>query len=386
MLFYVAFLVVAAACSIITIKTLVGYSDISLYSKIFISILIFVAWLAPMIVGALRYSGRLDDGLVNVISILGYTLFGFVFVLFCMLILRDVVWYSIYGIAKVLHMDVWALNPTNMSSLGKANLIVWGLSTVTALYALYGGLKYPVVNEVTIASPLIKKDMRVVQLSDLHITRLTSVSWVRHIVYEVNALNPDVILMTGDIIDDNVTKIDDQLDTLIELSAPYGVYSSLGNHEFYNGINSWTYKFKKLGIHTLFNRGVYIGKSNIFVSGIPDTSTASAHPTFAINFENALKGSTREDFRILLSHNPALIDNLTSFTYQLMLAGHTHGGQIFPFHILVKKVNKYLSGQYKVNGIDLYVSNGAGTWGPAMRLFAPSEITVFNLKAAAPQK
>lgn len=375
-----AFLVVAAACSIITIKTLVGYSDFGLTLKVLISVAIFAAWFAPLLIGFFRLDGGQQTFLSDTLSFVGYTLFGFVFILFCFLILRDVVWYSFYGLAKLFRMDVWSINPTNISALGKANFIVMGLSLIVTGCALYEGLKNPEVKEITISSPKLSRDLRIVHLTDLHINRLTSVARLRRLVYEINQQNPDVILMTGDIIDDDTTKISSQLNTLIELSAPYGVYSSMGNHEFYNGINSWTYSFKKMGFHTLFNRGVYIANSNIFVSGIPDTHTACSHPTFAINFENALKGSKRDDFRILLSHNPELVDNLTAFNYQLMLSGHTHGGQIFPFHLLVKKINNYLAGRYKVNGIDLYVSRGAGTWGPAMRLFAPSEITVFNLE------
>ena len=98
-----------------------------------------------------------------------------------------------------------------------------------------------------------------------------------------------------------------------------------------------------------------------------------------INLARTLEGSNQKQLKVLLSHNPEIASSISSYNFQVMLAGHTHGGQIFPFHFFVKKANKYLSGDYKVNDIDLHVSPGAGTWGPSMRLFAPSEIAVIDL-------
>ena len=379
MFFFVGFFIIAMACSVITIKTLIGYSDIRLIYKIVIACIVVCGWFSFPFVHLLLKNGVIDDQIFDYLSFIAYTLFGFVFILFSMIILRDVVWYAIYGIAKLLGRDDWWLNPKNISVLGYANMIVVFLAVILSSYALYEGAKIPSVKEVNIYSPVLKQDMRLVQLSDLHITRATPVSRIQKVVEKINNLNPDAIVMTGDIIDDNINKIEAQLSILGSLSAPYGIYSSMGNHEFYNNMNSWSYKFKHLGFYVLFNKGMFIGNSNVFISGIPDMHTAYSHPTFNINIPKALKGSNRDDFRILLSHNPQIVDSISNFNYQLMLSGHTHGGQIFPFHYIVKKANKYLSGDYKVNGIDLHVSNGAGTWGPSMRLFAPSEITVINL-------
>lgn len=379
MLFFVGFFVISMACSVITIKTLVGYSDMKLFYKLMIVAVVLLGWFSFPVIRFLLRTGWMSDQVFAPFSMIAYTLFGFVFILFSMIILRDIVWYLIYGSARLLGRDGWWLNPKNISVLGYANMIVVFLSVALSSYALYEGTRVPAVKEVNIYSPLLKQDLRLVQLSDLHITRTTPVSRVESIVEKINSLNPDAIVMTGDIIDDNVNKIENQLNALAGLAAPYGIYSSMGNHEFYNNMNAWSYKFKQLGFQTLFNKGVFIGNSNVFVSGIPDAHTAYMHPDFNINFKKALEGSSRDNFKILLSHNPEIANSISSFNYQLMLSGHTHGGQIFPFHYLVKKANKYLSGDYKVNGIDLHVSNGAGTWGPSMRLFAPSEIAVVNL-------
>lgn len=382
-MFYFAVLVVSLACSVITIKTLVGYSDLRLSWKILISGVVIAGWFAPVYIGFLsRFN--LNSFLFNTIAYLGYTLFGFMFLLLVLLLVRDVFWYAGYGLAKLTGHASWAINPKNISILAYANLGVIAAAGALTWWAMYAGAKLPGVREITLKTPLVNQNWTIVQLSDLHVTRSTPLWRVNKVVEKINAARPDMVFMTGDIIDDKMAYIQPQIDALARIDAPKGVWSVMGNHEFYNGINAWDYKFSELGFHTLFNRGELIDGTNIFVSGIPDLTTAQSHPTFNIHFPQALKGSSRDNYRVLLSHNPQVVDNLTSATYNLQLSGHTHGGQIFPFHLLVKKANRYLSGLYNINGVDLYVNNGAGTWGPTMRLLAPSEITVIHLQPVVP--
>ena len=122
-----------------------------------------------------------------------------------------------------------------------------------------------------------------------------------------------------------------------------------------------------------------MGDTNIYLAGIPDSHTASMSPMLNVNFYKALKGSKKTQYKVLMSHTPDFVDYLSSRIIDLQLSGHTHGGQIFPFHLLVKKANKYLAGLYDVRGLKLYVSRGVGSWGPPMRLFAPAEITLISL-------
>lgn len=379
-LFYLSVLIIFVACSIITTKTVVGYSGFKMATKIWLAFLILLGWFSPLLLFGLSGLYELDDRIFNVLAYTGYTMFGFMIIFLTLLMLRDIVWYAIYGIVCLCKADAWSVNPKNVSMLNKANFIVFLSALCVTAFALHEGWKKPKLQELNVTSPLVSEDVRIVQISDLHITRSTPDERIRNIVYEVNALAPHVIVLTGDIMDDVLSKIDKKLDILKELQAPFGVYSVVGNHEFYAGLNAWSYKARQLGIHILFNRGVLLKPLNVFLSGIPDAYTAFSHPTFNINFEKALKNGSRENYRILLSHNPSVVDNLTAFNYNMMLSGHTHGGQLFPMHYFVRKANGgYLSGHYKVNGIDLYVSSGGGTWGPMMRLFAPSEITLINI-------
>ena len=377
-MFFVAYFIVASACFAITLKTMIGYTGIKKINKILVGTVFAFGWYSPLVVFMLRNITGLSEAVYSLISVSGYTLMGFSFVVFCLILLRDIFWYGIYGLSRSMGKDNWSLNPKNISVLWRANLIIIIISVIITAYAFYQGTKTPDIKNIKVEHSLLKKDIRIVQLSDLHINRITPVSRIHKIVNAINNANPDVIVLTGDIVDDDTFYLQKHLDALQNMSAPYGIYASIGNHEFYNGLTSWIYEYQRRGINILFNQGVTVA-NNIFIAGVPDVFTASSNPSLNINFTHTLADSERDQYRVLLSHNPEIANSISSYNFQMMLSGHTHGGQLFPFHVFVKKSNQYLSGEYDVNGIKLYVSNGAGTWGPSMRLFAPSEITVIDL-------
>ncbi|MBE6444981.1 MAG: metallophosphoesterase [Alphaproteobacteria bacterium] len=377
-MFFIAYFIVALACFAITLKTMIGYTGIRKSNKIIIAAIFAFGWFSPLIISALRNITGLPNAIFSSVSVVGYTLMGFSFIVFCLILLRDIFWYGIYGLARAMGKDGWSLNPKNISVLGRANFIIVIISTIISVYAFYQGTKIPDFKNIRVEHHLLKNDIRLVQISDLHINRSTPVSRIHKIVNAVNNTNPDLIVLTGDIVDDDTFHLQKHLDALQNMSSSYGVYASIGNHEFYNGLSSWIYEYQRRGINLLFNQGATIN-DNIFVAGVPDAFTANSNPSLNINFTHTLSGSNRDQYRVLLSHNPEIANSISSYNFQMMLSGHTHGGQLFPFHIFVKKSNQYLSGEYDVNGIKLYVSNGAGTWGPSMRLFAPSEITVIDL-------
>ena len=300
---------------------------------------------------------------------------GFVFFLFVLLIMRDITWYAVYGVSQLLGINSWYLDPKNLTILSHTNRIIILFSIVLSCFSWYQGTKVPEVKNIYLSSEKIDKEIVIAQLSDLHINRATSVQRVQELVNKVNMLNPDVIVLTGDIIDDNVLFIEDQLAALKELSAPYGSYSIMGNHEFYHDVYAAKRTLDSLGLKFLFNGGIHVQNSNIYISGIPDMNTMYER----VNLWRTVYKSKKEDYKILLSHSPTIIDSLSKGLFDLVLSGHTHGGQIFPFHWLIKQANHYLAGQYHVNGTELYVSRGAGAWGPQMRFLAPSDITLIHL-------
>ena len=384
-MFMIGALIVAIAATAITIKTLVGYIDLRLSIKIIASLAIIFSWFAPVIVGGLRATSWGDSAVFPYFSNVAYFLFGAAFILLVLLLFRDFVWFGVYEIAKLLKSaHVQALNPSDYHKLNLANVYTLVLTCVLSFYACYEALKVPSVKEVTISSPKITQAYTIVQLSDVHVNRTTSLAHLQKLVEEVNALHPDLILLTGDIGDDKVSKVEAQMDVLKGLKSKYGEYIVYGNHELYNGLPAWQFKYAKQGWTALFNSGVKIKDTNLYIGGIPDISFTRGARFFKLDMDKTFEKAKADDYKILLSHSPKFYkEDEFKPNYDLQLSGHTHGGQIFPFHFLVWQANKYLAGLYDLEESKLYVSRGAGYWGAPLRLFAPSEITLIKL---VPQK
>lgn len=268
------------------------------------------------------------------------------------------------------------LSPFSYDFCRHFNWIVILAALSITCYSLYEGTKVPDVKEVNIVSDKIKRDRKIVVLTDIHIHRVISRDKVRQIVERTNALAPDVIILSGDIIDDDITKIAQTANLLKGLKAKEGIYFVSGNHEFYAGYRDSLVTMKKFGFKTVENTGFDLG--DIFIAGIPDWRTSRRIGLIA-DTNAAFAKAKPNQFKILASHTP--FDMGADNHFDLVVSGHTHGGQIFPFHILTVLANKYLAGLYKMdNDALLYVSRGAGQWGPQMRFLAPSEITLINLK------
>lgn len=260
----------------------------------------------------------------------------------------------------------------------RLNYLLPVLAVLCSSYALYAGIKVPEVKEVTLISSKIRSEQTIVLLSDIHIHRAISPEKVKAIVEKTNALKPDLILLNGDIIDDDTKRIADISELLRDLKARQGIYFVTGNHEFYAGYKDTVDELQKLGFRLLENDGIAIG--DIYLAGIPDLFSGKTFGKQA-DISQAFAKATPEQFRLLMSHTPA--DFGKDNCFDLEVSGHTHGGQIFPFHIFTKWYNRYLAGLYQLeNKAQLYVSRGAGQWGPQMRFLAPAEITVIKLRKA----
>lgn len=374
--FLIFTIVIGLSCSLITIRTLVSYSDVRPLFKVLVSFFILVSWFAPALTSLLRKLTFLNGSSYSFLYTLGYALFGFAFILFALLFVRDILWYLGFGISKISALKV--IDPKDGIALYKANIVASVIAVVLSLYAFYEGTKIPPFKEVVLHSDKIKQETTFAVITDLHINRAVSAERVRTIVEKTNALNPQAILLVGDIIDDT-DNLDEQIAELAKLKAKDGVFMVLGNHEVYRGASVISRKIKEIGFKFLFNEGEEIS-NNIFIAGIPDYLSSAYVSSLTPNIRKTLQNSKDENYKILLSHSPSFIDTLDNGKIDLQLSGHTHGGQIFPFHLGVKRANHYLAGLYDTNGMKLYVSRGSGTWGPQMRLLAPSEVTIIKLE------
>lgn len=368
----IAFSIIALSMVAILYKTYVGYGTYSWYMKLSVLLFLIISIVAPLINFKLR-NYELNSWLIYLPKTL-YFLFGFIFLLFLITVLRDILW-VIWDVIRRTPLTEMK-EPVHLQSI---NLITVIGCLLLCLYSFYEAEKPAKIITHNIVSEKIKTPTKVVMMSDLHIEEDVSPTKIKNLVNRVNNLNPDAIVLVGDLVDDTPAKLYKQMEELKELKAKKGTYFVLGNHEFYNGAFNWSLKLAQMGFIFLNNIGMKLDNSEIFITGIPDINT-EANGGLKVKIENALYGSNKDDYVIMLSHTPKIVKGITKENVDLQLSAHTHGGQIYPFHYLAKQSNgNHLAGFYDENGVKMYVSRGTRYWGPPMRLFAPSEITVFNL-------
>jgi uncharacterized protein len=224
--------------------------------------------------------------------------------------------------------------------------------------------------------------LRIVQLTDVHVGPTIGRDFIERIVAKVNALSPDVIAITGDLVDGSVAELREHVAPLADLRARYGVYFVTGNHEYYSGVDAWITYLTSLGIRVLRNERVRIGgEDGIDLAGIDDHSAGvRGHGS---DLRRALQGRDPDRPCVLLAHQPRGIDLADALGVDLQLSGHTHGGQLYPWKFLVRLQQPFVEGLHRLARAQIYVSRGTGYWGPPMRLGAPAEITEIELVRSA---
>jgi len=314
----------------------------------------------------------------EVLVVLGWA-FASLILLALLLLIRD-----------LLGIVVWALRGrTGRVLLGGSRLgIALGLiSTGLSAVGVWQAIRVPDVKTMEIVLPRLPAELdglRIVQLTDLHASRLLQAPWLQAVVNKTNALKPDLILITGDLVDGSPRARVDDVQPLKDLRARYGVFAIPGNHEYYVDYVHWLPAFEHLGLHMLLNEHVLITHNgrDLVLAGVTDKA-AQPFKLPEPDIIKALKGAPAGDPVILLSHRPggALVN--AGQGVDLQLSGHTHGGQILGPHLIAKWANEgFVSGLYAVAGMQLYVSNGTGLWnGFPVRLGRPSEITEIVLRA-----
>ena len=254
--------------------------------------------------------------------------------------------------------------------------------------ALRSGLARVAVKRVEVALDRLPNAMHgttIAQLTDVHIGPTIGKDFVEEVVLQTNALAPDVIAITGDLVDGTVEALRDHVAPLAKLKARYGVYFVTGNHEYYSGHIEWCEELKRLGIKVLRNERVSIGEhhESYDLAGVDDYSAGSFQDGEGPNLERAVAGRDPNRELVLLAHQPKAIFEAERLGVGLQLSGHTHGGQLWPWKYLVRLQQPVVSGLERIGRALIYVSNGTGYWGPPMRLGAPAEITHIVLQRTA---
>jgi len=283
---------------------------------------------------------------------------------------------------------------TSVSSRRRWAVVIFLIAFVLASWGMWEGMCVPAVRSVHVVLkglPIAFEGFRIVQLSDLHCSSSARAARTRGIVSRVNDLKPDLVCITGDIVDGKPARREEDVQPLRELKAGKGVFACLGNHEYYHDYAAWTAIYRGLGIHLLENEHVLIrrGQDAFALGGITDSTAYSPHhagtspvPDLTATFAGAPEGIVR----ILLQHKPFLpMSCPQDHSVSLQLSGHTHGGAIWGLDLLVRHLNHgYLRGLYREGDFLCYVSRGTGQWaGFPLRLGAPAEITEIILHASS---
>lgn len=223
--------------------------------------------------------------------------------------------------------------------------------------------------------------LRLVQLSDMHVGLTIGHDFVQDVVRKVNALEPDIVAITGDLVDGSIEDIGDVVARLGEIRAKLGTYFVTGNHEYYSGADSWLSFLRSIGVRVLRNEHVELTTNGgvIHVAGVDDWTAHRFGNGHGADMERAMKGRDSSKPVVLLAHQPVQFDEARAHGVDLQISGHTHGGQIFPFGFLTRLAQPFVSGLHARGDSQIYVSSGTGYWGPPMRIAAPAEITLIEL-------
>lgn len=270
---------------------------------------------------------------------------------------------------------------------GGPRITIAAMAVVLAAIGVREAVRVPDVKTVEITLPRWPQALdgyRIVQLTDLHASRLLQGDWIDSVVTKTNARNPDLIVLTGDMVDGTPEARADDVSPLKKLTAHDGVIAIAGNHEYYADYPQWLATFDRLGLRMLLNEHTVITQDG--ASFVLAGTTDMIAPRFRQgppNVTQALEGAPIDLPVILLSHRPASALGHAAAGADLQLSGHTHGGQAWGMHWLVQYLNDgYVSGSYQVGNMHMYVSNGAGLWpGFPIRLGKRSEITEIIMRA-----
>jgi predicted MPP superfamily phosphohydrolase len=366
-LFFIAFIGVFILINIYINRRLIQKLHLSEKTKKYLNIFLYLN-----IIGILFYAlGRYTFDYPNWLYFLVSLPIGVLFLTLCTAVFYDISRVTLDKLPLKEDRREFFKRSLDISSLG----VAFALSS-RAIYEA----KFIKTESVDIKIKNLKKGYKIVQLSDVHIGGIVDKEFIHNIVERVNTLDADLVVITGDLVDITISRAQEALNELAHLKSRYGTYFVVGNHEYFHNVDEIISAVKKLGIKVLENENVYIGQrgGGFNLAGVYDVFGYRAKHHIP-DIYRALENTDKNSPTILLAHQPRFI-NYVEHGVDLMLSGHTHGGQLYPFKALVKLQQPYVSGLHQHNeDLQIYINKGTGFWGPPMRLGASSEITEINL-------
>jgi len=351
--------------------------------------LLIILSIIPIGAMVLRFRG-IENDLVDGLLWVGYTSLGIFSLAFVLFLFRDLGWMAATAFGKLgsIFQAESAADPGPMLERRQfvilaMNWAILGVTTLLGIVGLFQARFKPLLQTVQIPTGKYSEKLgrlKMVQISDLHVGPTIKAKYVRQVVEQINALEPDLIFFTGDMVDGSVKRLTGDVEPLRELRSKYGTFFVTGNHEYYSGADHWVEKVKELGMTPLMNEHVVldIEGEQLVLAGVTDFMAAQINKAHGSNPQKALKDAPQNLPTILLAHQPGTADMVKEMDIDLMVCGHTHGGQYIPFNWAVAKAHKYVAGLYKQGEMMVYVNQGTGYWGPPLRLGIPSEITLLQ--------
>jgi len=328
---------------------------------------------------ARRHAGR---RLCDTAAWAGFLAMGGFSWLFVLTVLRDAV-LLVLGIAGLIAPAY--LDPFAKHAYAATAIAVPVLALAAVLLGLFNARRAPRVVEVYVPLddlPQALRGLSIVQITDLHIGSTIKRRYVQAVVDAANRLAPDIIALTGDLIDGGVQSLAPHTQPLAQLKARLGIYAVTGNHEYYSGVRQWLPEFRRLGMRVLMNEHevVHCGPAELVIAGVTDFGAARFDADQASSPAQAMRGApAHAGARILLAHQPRSAREAADAGFDLQLSGHTHGGQFWPWQYFVPLQQPFVAGLHRLDRLFVYVSRGTGYWGPPLRLGARSEITRIHL-------
>jgi len=347
-------------------------------------VLVLIAMTAAIFVGMAYQLGGLDGPLPRLIGIVGMTWLAVSFYLLLGILLGAI---GALGL-RIARRDEEARRTWHRRSVP----VIVGASLVITAYGVLEAQRVG-VNEVEVevaGLPTELEGYRVAVVSDLHVGPIRGADLTAQAVRLTTEAEPDVILLAGDLTDGTTAQFAQVLDPLADLSAPDGVYAVTGNHEYYAGdAEGWVARWRELGLEPLLNASTTIDRDGIRlqIAGVSDAAaeevpmTETSDPDLLPRLDAALAEVDPGQPSILIAHRPGVGEDplVRAAGVDLMVSGHTHGGQIWPFTLLVPLVNPTIAGLDVIDGTTAYTTRGVGTWGPPTRVLAPPEVSVLTL-------
>jgi predicted MPP superfamily phosphohydrolase len=350
-------------------------------------------FIVPLVIFS-RWAG-VDPDLLDRLAWAAYLDMGFFLVLLPLLIVRDLGW-ILFGIIRKLHHRLSERQqPATPENIERRNFLancmnagMLGLTGSMTVAGYYEAKQLARVREITIPVANLHEDLQgfhIVQLSDIHVGPTIKGDYLQGIVERSNELKPDMVAITGDLIDGLTYQLQDDVTPLEQLRSRHGTYFVTGNHEYYWDATAWTGLLKTMGIHVLLNEHIIIRhrKGHLLLAGVTDYSGHKYVPEHLSDPQQARDNARHSDVSVLLAHQPRSAFAGDEAGYDLQLSGHVHGGQFFPWNLFIGLAQPFNNGLHRVHErMWLYVSAGAGYWGPPSRLGVPSEITSIRLTRA----